>query len=84
MMLITFSWQGLCLAILYSYVGMQYDSAKIFWFGLIAVITSMPFPYVLGYIFLRQIYRVTLHKYDVLKTMKGIFNKKDNLAGYET
>jgi hypothetical protein len=42
----------------------------------------MPFPFVLGYVFLRKIYKVTLHKFDVLKTMKGIFNKKEGLEGY--
>lgn len=82
-MLITFSWQALCIAILYSYVGALYNDAKIFWFGLIGFITSMPFPFVLGYLFLHQIYKVTLHKFDVLKKMKGMFNKKDGLEGYE-
>jgi hypothetical protein len=42
----------------------------------------MPFVYVLGYFFLKKIYEVTLHKFDVLKTMKGVFNKKDGLAAY--
>jgi hypothetical protein len=82
MMLITFSWQALCVAILYSEIGSEHNSAKIFWFGLIACISSMPFVYVLGYFFLKKIYEVTLHKFDVLKTMKGVFNKKDGLAAY--
>ena len=82
-MFITFSWEMLCVAILYSKVGNDYNDAKIFWFGLVAVITAMPFTYVLGHFFLRKIYKVTLHKFDVMKTMKGIFNKKDGLDTYE-
>lgn len=51
----------------------------ILWAGLIGTVTSMPFTYVMGYVFLRKIYELTLHKYDVLKKMKGVFNKKDGL-----
>lgn len=49
----------------------------ILWAALIAVGTAWPFSYVMGYFFLRPIYRLTLHKYEVMQKMKGVFNKKD-------
>lgn len=82
-MFITFSWEMLCVAILYTEVGGYYNDAKIFWFGLVAVVTAWPFTYILGHFFLNKISKVTLHKFDVMKTMKGIFNKKDGLETYE-
>lgn len=83
MMLITVSWQACCLGCLYGTIGPDFDAATIIWFSCIAVFTSMPFPYILGYFFLKNIYDTTLHKYEVTKKMKGIFNKKEGLESYE-
>jgi hypothetical protein len=76
-MLITFSWHGCVLAVLYHNITPGQGPIMILWAALIAVGTSMPFNYVLGAIFMRKIYQLTLHKYDTLKLMKGVFNKKD-------
>jgi hypothetical protein len=83
MVLITVSWQGCCLAVLYGTIGPDFDAVTIVWFSLIALATSMPFTYVLGYFFLQAISESTLRKYKVLKDMKGVFNKKDGLEPYE-
>jgi hypothetical protein len=77
LMLITFSWHGCILAVLYHNITHGQGPVMILWAALIAVGTSMPFNYVLGAIFMRKIYQLTLHKYDTLKQMKGVFNKKD-------
>lgn len=50
----------------------------ILWAAVIAIFTAMPFTYAMGYIFLRKIYELTLRKYETLKKMKGVFNKKDS------
>lgn len=78
MMLITFSWEGCVLGILYYNISPGQGPVMILWAGLIATVTAMPFTYVMGYVFLRKIYSLTLHKYDTLKEMKGVFNKKDS------
>lgn len=77
-MLITFSWYGCVLSILYYQVPSGKDSVMILWAAVIAVFTGMPFTYSMGYIFLNKIYELTLKKYETLKKMKGVFNKKDS------
>lgn len=81
-MLITFSWEGCVIAILYSQVPRDQGSVMILWAALVGAVTAMPFNYVMGYVFLRNIYSLTLRKYETLKKMKGVFNKKDGLDGY--
>ncbi len=76
-MLITFSWQAFCLAFLYSHVAYGQGPAMIIWASIIAYVTSVVFPYALGYFFLSKIYRATLHKFDITKKFQGHFNKKD-------
>ena len=70
-MLITFSWYGCVLSILYYQVPTGQGPVMILWAAVIAVFTGMPFTYLLGYFFLTKIYEITLKK------MKGVFNKKD-------
>lgn len=77
-MLNTFSWQGCVLGILYFNIAPGQGPVMILWAALIAVATSMPFNYAVGGIFLKKIYQLTLHKYDTLKEMKSVFNKKDS------
>lgn len=55
----------------------------ILWAAAIAVVTALPFPYVLGYFFHRKIYEKNLQKFDVMKKMHGVFNKKDGVEAYE-
>jgi len=66
-MLITFSWYGCVLGILYSQIPAGKGPVMILWAGIIAAVTGMPFTYGMGYIFLRKIYQLTLYKYDTLK-----------------
>lgn len=54
----------------------------ILWAALVAVVTAQPFTYIMGHVFLKNIYSLTLRKYETLKKMKGVFNKKDGLEGY--
>jgi hypothetical protein len=83
-MLITFSWYGCVLSILYYQVPNGKGPIMILWAAVIAVFTGMPFTYSLGYLFLSKIYELTLRKYETLKKMKGVFNKKDSsMAVYE-
>lgn len=77
-MLITFSWEGCVLAILYYNIPAGQGPIMILWSALIAVSTAMPFTYAMGYFFMRKIYQLTLYKYDTFKQMKGVFNKKDS------
>lgn len=76
-MLITFSWEGCVLAILFYQIPAGQGPIMILWAALIAVGTAMPFYFFMGGIFMRKIYELTLHKYDTLKQIKGVFNKKD-------
>lgn len=85
-MLITFSWEGCVIAILYHGVPVGSagsGSVMILWAALVAVVTAQPFTYIMGHVFLKNIYSLTLRKYETLKKMKGVFNKKDGLEGYE-
>jgi hypothetical protein len=56
LMLITFSWEGCVLAILYHNIPGGQGPVMILWAALIAVGTAMPFTFVLGAIFMRKIY----------------------------
>ena len=48
----------------------------ILWAAAIAVVTALPFPYVLGYFFHRKIYEKNLQKFDVMKEdALDIYNK---------
>jgi uncharacterized membrane protein YdjX (TVP38/TMEM64 family) len=82
-MLISFSWQACVHSILYANVTFGQGPVMILWAAIIGWITTMPFTYILGHIFLRKIYELTLHKYEVMKKMKGLFNKKDGAEAYE-
>ncbi len=77
-MLTAFSWYGCVLGILYYNVPPGKGPVMILWAAIIAVFTAMPITYVVGFVFIRKIYALTLQKYDTLKKMKGIFNKKDS------
>ncbi len=59
-MLITFSWEACVLGILYYNIPAGQGAVMILWAGLIAVVTAMPFTYVMGSIFLKNIYAITL------------------------
>lgn len=76
-MLVTFSWYACVLGILYYQVPTGQGPIMILWAAVIAVFTGMPFTYLMGYFFLTKIYEITLKKYETLKKMKGVFNKKD-------
>lgn len=74
-----FCWQCCILASIYGTIGGQYSASIIIWAAIIALFGSMPLDYILGYFFLSKIYESTLHKYDVQKKIKSIFNKKEGV-----
>lgn len=79
-MLITFSWEALVVALLYSNVTYGQPPIIILWTAAIAMVTALPFPYVLGYLFLNKIYQRSLQKFEAMKKLHGHFNKKDKVV----
>lgn len=63
MMLITFCWEALVIGLLYSNIDYGQPPIMILWAAVIAVVTALPFPYLLGYFFLRKIYEKNLKKF---------------------
>jgi hypothetical protein len=66
--------QGVIIAAIYSQNYSQ-GSPIIIWSAIIASIATMPVQYILGGLFLRKIYATNLNKFDLIKKMKGVFNK---------
>lgn len=77
LMLISFCWEGLICAVLYSTTPYGQNSIQILWVGAVACVTALPFSYILGYLFLTKIYQKNLHKFDVMRQLHGMFNKKE-------
>jgi hypothetical protein len=82
MMLITFCWEGLIVGVLFANIPYGQHAVMILWGAIIAVVTALVFPYILGYLFLNKIYKTNLHKFDIMKKMLGHFNKKDGVEQY--
>jgi len=71
------------LGLLYSHITYGQPAVMILWAAVIAVATALPFPYVFGYFFHTKIYEKNLKKFEIMKKMHGLFNKKEGLEGYE-
>jgi uncharacterized membrane protein len=76
-MLISFCWEGLICAVLYSTTKYGQNSIQILWVGAVACATALPFSYILGSLFLTKIYQKNLQKFDVMRQLHGMFNKKE-------
>lgn len=71
---VAFLIRGVFLAAMYS---TQYASGSpsIIWTAVVAWAAALPFPFLFGNLFIKKFYKHTLHKYEVIGKMKGVFNK---------
>lgn len=62
LMFVTFCWEALVVGLLYSLLPYGQDTVMILWAAVVAAVTALPFPFVLGYVFHTKIYSSTSRK----------------------
>jgi hypothetical protein len=86
LMFFNYSFQALVLSALYSTLGQKVQPYThyeiIIWSAGIALVASLPIPYILGGVFLRRIYTATLAKFKIVRKTKGVLNKKEEIGIY--
>jgi hypothetical protein len=61
-----------------SIIGNNYGTGPsiIIWSAVIAYVATIPFPFIIGALVFQKIYKKLLHKYEMMKNMKGLFTKE--------